>query len=81
LKFKLKLCRHSPKYHLTKIPTVSLKKPASLRCHPSCTVPDYLLMTVDFAHRMFDAARTGNSALLLQAIDGGLPVNLTNDKG
>jgi len=38
-------------------------------------------MTVDFAHRMFDAARTGNSALLLQAIDGGLPVNLTNDKG
>ncbi|KZT01112.1 ankyrin [Laetiporus sulphureus 93-53] len=37
--------------------------------------------TVDFAHRMFDAARQGDSALLLQAIDAGLPANLTNDKG
>jgi hypothetical protein len=38
-------------------------------------------MTVDFAHRMFDAARTGDSTPLLQAVDGGLPVNLTNSKG
>lgn len=38
-------------------------------------------MTVDFAHRMFEAARTGNSALLLQAVDAGLPVDMTNDKG
>jgi ankyrin repeat protein len=30
---------------------------------------------------MFDAAREGNTALLLQAVDAGLPVNLTNDKG
>ncbi|KAI6167984.1 ankyrin [Pisolithus thermaeus] len=37
--------------------------------------------TLEFAHRMFDAARDGNSELLLAAIDAGLPVNLTNDKG
>ncbi|KIK97812.1 hypothetical protein PAXRUDRAFT_824531 [Paxillus rubicundulus Ve08.2h10] len=37
--------------------------------------------TLDFANRMFDAAREGNSELLLQALDAGLPVNLTNDKG
>ncbi|KAG6832442.1 hypothetical protein H0H92_001488 [Tricholoma furcatifolium] len=30
---------------------------------------------------MFEAARKGNSELLLAAIDAGLPVNLTNDKG
>lgn len=37
--------------------------------------------TLDFAQRMFNAARTGDSSLLLSAIDAGLPVNLTNDKG
>ncbi|KDR71554.1 hypothetical protein GALMADRAFT_253895 [Galerina marginata CBS 339.88] len=37
--------------------------------------------TLDFARRMFDAAREGNSSLLLSAVDAGLPVNLTNDKG
>jgi hypothetical protein len=36
---------------------------------------------IDFAGRMFDAAREGNSELLLAAIDKGLPANLTNDKG
>jgi hypothetical protein len=30
---------------------------------------------------MFEAARKGNSDLLLAAIEAGLPVNLTNDKG
>ena len=30
---------------------------------------------------MFEAARTGDSTLLLSAVDSGLPVNLTNDKG
>ncbi|KAI0729030.1 ankyrin [Fomitopsis betulina] len=30
---------------------------------------------------MFDAARSGDTALLSQAIDAGLPVNLTNEKG
>ncbi|KAI0367081.1 ankyrin [Pilatotrama ljubarskyi] len=37
--------------------------------------------TLDFAHRMFDAARENNSELLLQAVDVGLPPNLTNAKG
>ncbi|KAJ7644626.1 ankyrin [Roridomyces roridus] len=37
--------------------------------------------TVDFAHRMFDAARNGNSELLLAAVDAGLPVNILNEKG
>ncbi|KAI0773084.1 ankyrin [Trametes elegans] len=37
--------------------------------------------TINFAHRMFDAARDNNSELLLQAVDIGLPPNLTNDQG
>ncbi|KAI8977747.1 ankyrin repeat-containing domain protein [Trametes punicea] len=37
--------------------------------------------TLDFAHRMFDAARENNADLLLQAVDVGLPPNLTNEKG
>ncbi|EIM84705.1 ankyrin [Stereum hirsutum FP-91666 SS1] len=37
--------------------------------------------TLDFAHRMFDAARTGNSELLLAAVDAGLPVDMMNDDG
>ncbi|KAH9940034.1 ankyrin, partial [Epithele typhae] len=37
--------------------------------------------TLDFAHRMFDAARENDAELLLQAVDAGLPPNLTNDKG
>ncbi|KAG6911879.1 hypothetical protein DXG01_000126 [Tephrocybe rancida] len=37
--------------------------------------------TIEFAQRMFEAARTGNAELLLAAVDAGLPVNLTNDKG
>jgi len=37
--------------------------------------------TLDFAGRMFDAARSGSDDILLQAVDAGLPVNLTNDKG
>ncbi|OSC99626.1 ankyrin [Trametes coccinea BRFM310] len=36
--------------------------------------------TLDFAHRMFDAARENNAELLMQAIEVGLPPNLTNDK-
>ncbi|KIL69033.1 hypothetical protein M378DRAFT_70299, partial [Amanita muscaria Koide BX008] len=36
--------------------------------------------TIDFAHRMFDAARNGDSTLL-DAVDAGLPVNLTNAQG
>jgi len=37
--------------------------------------------TIEFATRMFDAARGGNSELLLAAVDAGLPVNLSNQKG
>ena len=37
--------------------------------------------TLEFAHRMFDAARNGDADLLLQAVDAGLPPNLTNEKG
>ncbi|TQS39713.1 ankyrin repeat domain-containing protein [Cryptosporangium phraense] len=37
--------------------------------------------TLAFAHRMFDAARNGDSDLLARNVDAGLPVNLTNDKG
>lgn len=44
---------------------------------PSSLPPD----TLDFAHRMFDAARSGDQDILLQAIDAGLPVNLTNAQG
>ncbi|KAI0942516.1 hypothetical protein AcW1_003126 [Taiwanofungus camphoratus] len=37
--------------------------------------------TIEFAHRMFDAARNGDADVLLQAVDAGLPANLTNDAG
>jgi len=37
--------------------------------------------TIEFAHRMFDAAREGKTELLSQALDAGLPPNLTNDQG
>lgn len=30
---------------------------------------------------MFDAARNGDADVLLQAVDVGLPANLTNDAG
>ncbi|KAI0338791.1 ankyrin [Trametopsis cervina] len=36
---------------------------------------------IQFAHRMFNAARNGDAPLLLQAVDVGLPVNMTNDEG
>jgi ankyrin repeat protein len=36
---------------------------------------------LDFAHRMFDLARQGETGELAACLDGGLPANLTNDKG
>ena len=45
------------------------------------TTSDLPPETIDFAHRMFDAAREGNAELLLGAVDAGLPPNLTNQKG
>lgn len=35
---------------------------------------------IQFAHRMFNAARHGDG-VLLQAVDAGLPANMTNDEG
>ncbi|KAF9035027.1 ankyrin [Hymenopellis radicata] len=37
--------------------------------------------TIDFAHRMFDAARNGDSETLVAAVKAGLPVNMTNSDG
>lgn len=48
---------------------------------PGRDVNDLPPETVAFAERMFEAARFGNSELLLPALDAGLPVNLTNSKG
>ena len=36
---------------------------------------------VEFATRMFDAARQGDTATFAQALPAGLSANLTNDKG
>lgn len=36
---------------------------------------------VEFAHRLFDAARAGESAFLLPAVDQGVPVDLTDASG
>lgn len=36
---------------------------------------------VDFAGRMYDAARAGDLDTFRQALPAGLPPNLTNDKG
>lgn len=54
------------------------RKPIASSASAQSDVPQE---TLDFAHRMFDAARDNNSELLLQAVDVGLPPNLTNDKG
>jgi len=37
--------------------------------------------TLEFAQKIFDAARSGDSNLVLSAVDAGLPPNLTNAKG
>ncbi|KAJ2925630.1 hypothetical protein H1R20_g11464, partial [Candolleomyces eurysporus] len=52
--------------------------------HQPASKPDVSSLpaeTIQFAGKIFDAARQGNSELLLAAVDSGLPVNLTNDKG
>jgi len=36
---------------------------------------------LEFAHRVFDLAREGQTDQLVAYLDAGLPVNLTNDKG
>jgi uncharacterized protein len=37
--------------------------------------------TIEFAHRMFDLARSGATDELTGHVRAGLPANLTNDKG
>ncbi|KAF8871414.1 ankyrin repeat-containing domain protein [Infundibulicybe gibba] len=37
--------------------------------------------TLAFAHKIFDAARNGDTDLVIAAVDAGLPLNLTNEKG
>ncbi len=37
--------------------------------------------TLAFAHRVFDLARAGAAEELSELLEGGLPPNLTNDKG
>ena len=37
--------------------------------------------TLDFAHKVFELAREGETEQLTAYVDAGLPVNLTNDKG
>ncbi|MCE0768619.1 ankyrin repeat domain-containing protein [Pseudonocardia kujensis] len=37
--------------------------------------------TLAFAHRLFDLARTGDTARLAAYVDAGVPADLTNDKG
>ena len=36
---------------------------------------------LEFAHRLFDGARSGDVALVVSAIDQGVPVDLTDEKG
>lgn len=36
---------------------------------------------LEFAHRLFDAARAGSTDFVVSAIDQGVPVNLTDEKG
>jgi hypothetical protein len=39
------------------------------------------LEAIEFASRMYNAARQGDLAIFKQALPAGLPANLTNDKG
>lgn len=41
-------------------------------------LPDAAL---EFAHQIFDGARSGDTALVTSAIDQGVPVDLTDEKG
>jgi uncharacterized protein len=43
--------------------------------------PEISADVLEFAARMFDLARSGETTLLMECIDAGLPVNLTNSAG
>ncbi|KAK7032921.1 ankyrin [Favolaschia claudopus] len=49
--------------------------------HPKPDPASLSAESIDFAHRMFEAARTGNTELVVAAVDAGLPVNILNSKG
>lgn len=36
---------------------------------------------IEFAHRLFDAARAGETEFVTSAVDQGVPVDLTDEKG
>jgi hypothetical protein len=36
---------------------------------------------IEFAHRLFDGARAGDTAFVASAVDQGVPVDLTDEKG
>lgn len=42
------------------------------------TIPDD---AIEFAHRLFDGARGGDTVFVTSAIDQGVPVDLTDEKG
>lgn len=59
-------------------PEPSLSEPSDPQPTPSDAIdPDVL----DLAHRMFDAARAGDAALLLPLLDQGAPANLQDPQG
>ena len=49
--------------------------------HHEPTTPQFTEEELAYVASLFDAARNGDTALLSSAIDAGVPVNLTNDKG
>ncbi|KAJ8092077.1 hypothetical protein PM082_024317 [Marasmius tenuissimus] len=56
--------------------------PASANGAEKRLAPDELPQeTLDFAAKIFDAARNGQEEPLIAAIEAGLPVNLTNHQG
>jgi hypothetical protein len=47
----------------------------------SATTPQLPPEAIEFASRMFDAARRGQVDIFEQALSAGLPANMTNEKG
>ncbi|KKA26169.1 hypothetical protein TD95_003592 [Thielaviopsis punctulata] len=48
--------------------------------HPK-TISELPLEAIALAGRLFDAARSGDTVILSQALAAGLPANMTNDQG
>jgi hypothetical protein len=58
--------------------THDMTDPMSQPVDPLASLPQE---AVDFAGRMYDAARIGDLSIFQQALPAGLPPNLTNEKG